>query len=72
MCWTDTASNMKCFEIMQVRGKVQFCACFAFKYAYVCYENTLEKDLVSLCLLFFSLVTLKTGVVIHVQIFLKM
>ena len=63
---------MKCFAMMQVRDKVKFCVGFVLKYACVNYENTQEKDLVCLCLLFFSLVTLKTGAVIYLQIFLKM
>lgn len=60
---------MKCFAVIQVRDKVMFCAGFVLKYACVNYENTQEKDLVCLCLLFFSLVTLKTGAVIYRKFF---
>lgn len=63
---------MKCFATMLVRGKVKFCVGFVLKYVYVNYENTQEKDAVCLCLLFFSLVSLKTRATIYLQIFLNM
>lgn len=49
---------------------MKFCVNFVLKYAYVNYDNSKEKDLIWSCQLFLSLVTLKIGAIIYLQIYL--